>query len=803
MKIIIDGSYIAFRTFHKSPPLTNSKGVPTAVVHGVMQTLITLTNRFGKDNVAIVFDHKSKNRRHEQHPEYKATREATPEDLNIQFQLLDELIPLMGVPYYRIEGYEGDDIMATLATNAEGEVGMLTKDKDIFQLVDDRIKIYDSQTNEFFGREMVFEKYGVYPEKMGDLLALAGDTSDNIPGVAGVGPKTAAKLLEDYGNLDGIYAHVDEIKGKLKDKLIENRDNAYLSRKLVELDILDKNPEPTTRDDRQLLLERVQELELKSIYEKLFMRSGDDSAAESAPVQEHKSLAEGNVANPILAAYDNGTIYLADDGGYAVYNGENLEKIKYFYDIKNISKLTGFKPKEAYDLMLVSWLNDPDSGGLERAKTEEEGEFLSKLLSLAESEINALKEKGLLDIYLRMELPVAYVLGDMEKRGIGFDKEVMKRVADRLQDEVGEISDKIKNFVGHDINLNSPKQLQSFLFDELSLKPLKKTKTGNSTDEEALRAMMPLNPMYSNVLEDILKYREVNKLLSTYALPLGDYADKDGRIHSSFKQTGTATGRLSSVNPNMQNIPMKGEYGVLLRGAFVPAEGYCFVSFDYSQIELRILAHLSGDENLTEAYKNNEDIHTKTASGIFHVDFDKVTSDMRRLAKAVNFGILYGLSAFGLSRDTGIAQKDAKTFIERYFAAYPSVRNYIDGITESVRSKGYAETISGRKRFIKEINSRNKTIAMRGERIAVNVPMQGSAADIIKLAMVECSRVTADNRYDAYMVLQVHDELVFEVKAEQAADFAEKMQDIMENVMTLSVPLTVNGAKGNNLGELK
>ncbi len=802
MKIIIDGSYIAFRTFHKSPPLTNSKGVPTGVVHGVLNVLLTLAKRFGKENVAIVFDHKDKNRRHEQHPEYKATRDATPEDLNIQFQILDELIPLMGIAYYRIAGYEGDDIMATLAMNADGEAGILTKDKDIFQIVGDKVKIYDSQTNEFYGREMVFEKYGVYPEKMGDLLALAGDTSDNIPGVAGVGPKTAAKLLDDYGSLDGIYEHLDEIKGKLKDKLAENRDNAYLSRKLVELDILPSDPEPEIRENRDLLLEKAQELELKSVYDKLL--SGGEPTAQEPQEYTIEAISEGTPDKPLLAVYDNGKIYLADKGGYCEYTDQNLNGIKYFYDIKNIYKQTGFKPERAYDLMLISWLNDPDSGGLDKAKTEEEGGFLSKLLARAEDEVSQLKDNGLEDIYFNMELPVSYVLGDMEKRGIGFDKEVMKKVADRLQDEVADISDKIKNFVGHDINLNSPKQLSGFLFDELSLNPLKKTKTGNSTDEEALRAMMPLNPMYAHILEDILKYRELNKLLSTYALPLGDYTDQQtGRIHTSFKQTGTATGRLSSVNPNMQNIPMKGEYGVLLRGAFVPAEGYCFVSFDYSQIELRILAHLTGDVNLKTAYQHNEDIHTKTAAGIFNVAPESVNSDMRRLAKAVNFGILYGLSPFGLSRDTGIAQKDAKTFIERYFAAYPSVRSFIDKTAENTKRTGYAETIAGRKRFIKEINSRNKTIAMRGERIAVNVPMQGSAADIIKLAMIECSGVTADKGYDAYMVLQVHDELVFEVKEAQADDFARDMQEIMENVMKLDVPLVVNGAKGNNLGELK
>ncbi|MGE4268127.1 MAG: DNA polymerase I [Deferribacterales bacterium] len=804
MKIIIDGSYIAFRTFHKSPPLTNSKGIPTGVIHGVLNVLLTLSNRFRKENVAIVFDHKGKNRRHEQHPEYKATRDATPEDLNIQFQILDELIPLTGIAYYRIEGYEGDDIMATLAAHAEGEVGMLTRDKDIFQIVDDRVKIYDSQTNEFFGKELVFEKYKVVPDKMGDLLALTGDTSDNIPGVPKVGVVTAAKLLDEFGSLDGIYANLDKIKGKVKENLENNKDQAYLSRQLVELDILEKEPEPEDREDMALLMEKLQEYELKSVIVKLnSMAERSDTADEEEPQHEAIEIKECTPSKVTLVLFDSGKLYTAGDGCFYEYAGQPLDDVKYFYDIKHIYKLTGFRSGKIYDLMLVSWLNDADTGGLERAKTEELPAFIARLLAKAEAEVQALADNRLEDIYFNMELPCAYVLADMETAGIALDRGVMESVADRLRDEVGAVSDTIKNFIGHDINLNSPKQLQSFLFEELSLVPPKKTKTGNSTDEEAIKALIALNPMYAGDLENILKYRELTKLLSTYALPLCDYAGADGRIHTSFKQTGTATGRLSSVNPNMQNIPMKGDYGVLLRSAFVPAQGYKFVSFDYSQIELRILAHLTGDANLREAYRNNEDIHTKTAAGIFHVAPDQVTSHMRRLAKAVNFGILYGLSAFGLSRDTGIAQKEAKTFIERYFAAYPSVQTFIEKVKQETRTKGYAETILGRKRYIKEINSRNKTIAMRGERIAVNVPMQGSAADIIKLAMVECRRVMDDNKYDARMVLQVHDELVFEVKAEMAEEFAPVMQRIMESVVKLDVPLVVNGAVGNNLGELK
>jgi len=792
MKIVIDGSYIAFRTFHKAPPLTNSKGVPTSVIHGVLQTIITLINRYGKENVAVVFDAKGKNRRHEQHPEYKATREATPEDLGVQFGIMDELIPLLGVPYYKIEGYEGDDIMATIAMRTDDEIGLLTKDKDIFQIVDDRVKIFDSQKNEFLGVEMVEAKFGIPPEKVLELLALAGDTADNIPGVKGVGDKTAAKLLNEHGDLDGIYENIESVKGKLKEKLINDKEKAYLSRELVRLDILDEIPEPEINDNPELLKEKLLDLELKTIYEKLF------------GAKQEIILQEGKVEDIYLALYDSGKIYVTDKKNYEELADHKIEDAKFFYDIKSIYRKLKIKPDEAYDLYLISWLNDPDTGGLTRGKAETEDQFIAKLCAAAEAEQEKLKENGLEDIYFDMELPVAYVLGVMEDNGIAFDKPTMKVVADELQDEVSKMSDKIKEFVGHDINLNSPKQLQTFLFEELGLEPVKKTKTGFSTDEEALRAMMPVNPLYSHVLEDILKYRELSKLLSTYALPLGDYVcEATGRIHSSFRQTGTATGRLSSVNPNMQNIPMKGEYGIKLREAFVPKDGYSFVSFDYSQIELRILAHLTEDERLTEAYKNNEDIHTKTASGIFGVGFDQVDSDMRRLAKAVNFGILYGLSAFGLSRDTGIPQKDAKTFIERYFATYPSVKEFITETTKKTKDLGYAETLAGRKRFIKEIKSRNRTVEMRGERIATNVPMQGSAADIIKLAMIKTQQMIDDNNIDAFMVLQVHDELVFEIRENLIDDFSKKVQDIMENVMSLNVPLTVNGAAGKNLGELK
>ncbi|XOB66367.1 DNA polymerase [Deferribacteres bacterium DY0037] len=798
MKIVIDGSYIAFRTYHKSPPLTNSAGVPTSVIHGVMQSIITLINKYGRENVAVVFDAKGKNRRHEIHPEYKATRDATPEDLGVQFGIMDELIPLLGVAYYKVDGYEGDDIMATIAAHTKDDVGMLTKDKDLYQIVDDRVKIYDSQKGEFFGRDMVIEKFGVPPEKVRELLALAGDTADNIPGVAGVGVKTAAKLLNEHGSLDGIYENIESVKGKLKDKLIDNKDSAYLSYDLVGLDILESIPDVEIVKDDKKLSEKLTELELKTIQSKLFADSGSEDVQPDV-----KAVEAGDVSDVHTAVFLDGKIYVTDGEKYCEYDGHNLKSAQFFYDIKGIYRLIGERYEEAYDVFLMSWLNDPDSGGITKSKAENIEQFIGNIVVHAQEEKDKLKANGLLEVYLGMELPVAYCLGKMENNGIGFDKDVMAKVADKLQDEVAEISEKIKTFVGYDINLNSPKQLQVFLFEELGVEGLKKTKTGFSTDEESLRAMIPMNPLYAHVLEDILVYRELAKLLSTYALPLKDYVLADGRIHSSFRQTGTATGRLSSVNPNMQNIPMKGKWGVKLREAFIPREGYSFVSFDYSQIELRILAHLTGDEHLKEAYRNNEDIHTKTASGIFGVAPEKVDSGMRRLAKAVNFGILYGLSPFGLSRDTGVSQKEAKKFMEKYFATYPEVKGFIEKIAKETKEKGYAETLAGRKRFIREIRSKNRTVAMRGERIATNVPMQGSAADIIKLAMVECQAVLDDKEYDALVVLQVHDELVFEVLDKDIDAFSDRVRSIMEGVMELDVPLVVNGAAGKNLGELK
>ena len=445
---------------------------------------------------------------------------------------------------------------------------------------------------------------------------------------------------------------------------------------------------------------------------------------------------------------------------------------------------------------------DPDAGGIRQLKDESEGEFFAKLYKKRRDLFNKLKENSLDKLYYDMELPVARILAEMEQTGIMINAENIKSVAEKLKTFVDIEYDNIKDMAGQELNPNSPKQLSAYLYDKLGLKGIKKNKSGYSTDEDTLKDLRVTYPEYDNFISSILKYREINKLYSTYTLNMLEYA-VDDRIHTEFKQTGTATGRLSSINPNMQNIPQKGEYAEILRSSFVAKQGCRLVSLDYSQIELRILAHLSQDENLIKAFNENKDIHTMTAHSIFHLSpNDVVTHDIRRIAKAVNFGILYGLSSFGLARDTKVTRKEAQRFIDGYFALYPKVKIFIDEIIKQTREKGYCSTILGRKRNIHDINSRNANIRTRAERMAVNAPIQGSAADIIKLAMINCDKYIKDNNIDAKCILQIHDELIFEVNENIISDFTHKMTNIMEKAVSLSVPLLVNAETGDNWGQL-
>lgn len=794
--VLIDGNSVVYRAFYKAPPL-RAGDIPTGVIHVFLMVLDRLCNNPSVSDVRVIFDAKGKNYRHDIYNAYKETRSAMPEDLIVQLEVLKEILLVSGLPLYCVDGYEADDVIYTLSRDIKGTVWIVTKDKDLHQLINDRIFIFDYQKDELTDREGVFAKFGLYPEKIADMLALSGDSSDNVPGIAGVGPKTACSLLNEYGSLDGVFDNIRYIKGKLKEKIENARDIAYLSRRLVELAYIDNLQNTPPAKDEEKLRAFYVKYGLKQHLAKLDLKDKSVNDDKETP---RASFRYGEVAQPVITAFTGGKVYDICGGFYAEHRGGAPE---YYYDIKSLIKHGVHVPDNAIDLLLVGWLTDPDFGGVKIAKTESEGEFFARLFSVKDELVNKLKSLNLEKLYYDMELPVAFILAEMELKGILIDEGKLKHVADELSKYIKEEQGKITASAGYDLNPNSPKQLGEYLYDNLGLKGARKNKSGYSTDEDTLRDLLAEYPEHDDFLSSVLKYRELNKLYSTYTLNLLEYRKDDGRIHSDFKQTGTATGRLSSANPNMQNIPQKGEWAGILRQSFIAPEGYSFVSLDYSQIELRILAHMSQDDNLIAAFKDNRDIHTMTAKSIFHIARDEdVTSRIRRIAKAVNFGILYGLSSFGLSRDTKVSRKEAASFIDSYFALYPKVKEFTDNIIAETGEKFYAETVLGRKRFIKDILSRNANIRMRAERMAVNAPIQGSAADIIKLAMIACDKYIKEKGIDASSVLQIHDELIFEVKDESADMFLKEMKYIMENVISLRVPLIVNGETGKTWSDL-
>lgn len=807
--VILDGNSIAYRAYFKAPPLT-AGGIPTGVIHVFLSVLDKLAKNEEIGKIVAVFDAKGKNHRHELSQDYKATREAMPEDLCVQIEILKEIIPLTGVPLYSVSGYEADDVIYTLAEQNSGKVWLVTKDKDLHQLVGDKIKIYDYQTDNIIDREKVLEKFGLYPEKILDMLSLAGDTSDNIPGVAGVGIKTAHSLIEKYGDLEGVYENIPEIKGKLQEKLINGKENAFLSRQLASLVLLDELPDAPAVRDNDKLKEIYEKYRLKSHLNKLVNGGASTDIKENEDFKDFSTigftetvvpLEEGTVDEPELIAFIENETYVAGGGNYKIC--ECRKTAPFYFDLKNILKRNLTGEEKYFDVMLAGWLADPDSGGLKKAKDEDTIDFLSRIYAQRNAVAKRLEELELQELYYKVELPVAYILAHAEMAGILIDEKKLRETANSLKIAVNAALASINNRANCALNPNSPKQLGVYLYDVLGIKPLKKNKQGYSTDEETLSELREFYPDHRDFIDDILKYRELNKILSTYTLNLLDFRGSDGRIRTDFKQTGTATGRLSSANPNLQNIPQRSEVAQDIRSAFVAGVGKTFVAIDYSQIELRILAHMSGDENLVASFMEGIDIHSMTARSIFHLDENsEISADLRRIAKAVNFGILYGLSPFGLSRDTKVTASEAKVFIDRYFELYPGVGSFITGIIEETKSKGYCHTILGRKRFIKDINSRNGNIRQRAERMAVNAPIQGSAADIIKLAMIECDNYIKAKGVNARLILQIHDELLFEVADEEVENFSRDAKKIMESVFKLNVPLLVNCKTGKNWGDL-
>ncbi|MCA1927574.1 MAG: DNA polymerase I [Calditerrivibrio sp.] len=790
MLIIIDGHSLAYKIFYKTPMLYNSQKIPTSTVHSFLNTLLSIRDKFHPDRLVVVFDSKGKTERHDLMEDYKANRQATPPDLITQVEYLKQIIPLIGFELYAKEGIEADDLIYTIAQNNSSETYIVTKDKDIAQLVSDNVKILDYTSNELLDREKIYDKYLVYPEQIVDFLALCGDSSDNIPGVKGVGEKTAVALLKEFGNLDNIYQNLDKIKPSWRIKLENDKELAYLSRDLAKLRLIDNLDSCRVYSEKDLRVV-LKELELKSIESRVFK-------------EDNVQLIFSKVEKSSMAFTIGGKFYITDGKNIELIDNNYNLSVEYIFNLKEFVKNKFKLPDRVFDLEILSWMTDPDSGVINLSENDTVESFAKKIISKKDLVIDLMNRYNMWELYWNIEYKIIYLIADMELNGIKLDPIKLKEVDCKIRNLMENEKNHIDNLIGEEININSPKQLSKIIFEKLKMQPFKKTKTGYSTDEESLRNMIVINQDHEELLRSILRHREYSKLVSTYTSKLSDFINPlTNRIHSQFKQTGTATGRLSSNNPNLQNIPQKGELGSEIRSSFISEDGYSFLSFDYSQIELRILAHISDDENLKNAFFNNLDIHNITAMNVLGITEDQITKDIRRIAKAVNFGIVYGLSPYGLSRDLQIPLSDSKRFIDKYFKTYPLVKKYMSDIVAYAQENGYVETIAGRKRFISDINNSNGTMRQRAERIAINSPIQGSAADIIKMAMIKSFDYIKQTELDAKIILQIHDELVFEVNDKDIDKASKNIKLIMENVWKLKVPLQVSCYISKNLGELK
>ena len=862
---IIDTFGFLFRNFYALPPLKSKKGTPTGMITGFMNFIASLGRDFPTDYVVFTLDSKEEETfRKKLYPKYKANRPEAPEDLKTQLPIAIGLIKEMGFKMLEIPGFESDDLIASLATLAAKngiKVKIVSHDKDMYQLIDDKkIVIFDPIKKKEIDEEGCIEKFGVHPKYFKDFQALVGDSSDNIPGVKGIGVKTAAKLINEYKTLENIYEHIDEIKGALKKKLIEGRENAFLSRELVTLktDLFDNiNLEEFKYPEINPILkvaDKLIDLDITSIIERvkkegLYIKTkapGNQIKFDAVLIENEKELFEiidkigdktvafdtetDSLENPNIVgfsfAFEKERAYYVPINHY--YLGvtpqipENvalkaIEKIlekkvighNLKFDFKMLRKYSLKTPVPFADTMILAWLLDPDSPvGLDSvakryldhtnikfkdivAKNQNFSEIDIKTATkyAAEDAIITLKlyekmkerlwEEAKFD-FENIEMPFINLLIDMENEGIKLDIKYMENLQKEITQKLKELTQKIYELAGSEFNIKSPKQLGHILFEVLKLPPKKKTKTGYSTDEKVLNSLKNTHP----IIPLLLEYRKLDKLLSTYVIPLKEYAkkDKNHKIYTNFLQTGTATGRLSSKNPNLQNIPTSTDINI--RNAFI-AENR-FVSLDYSQIELRLLAHFSQDENLINAFLNDEDIHQKTAD---------IIGTSRSVAKSINFGLIYGMGPKKLSETINVSTKEAKEFIEKYFASFPTVKNFIEKTKLEARSRGYVETLLKRRRFFDFASANARTIA-NFEREAVNTIFQGSAADIIKKAMLEIKQTFPK----AKMILQIHDELIFEIDNE---DEAYEYKKIMENVFKLKVPLKVGISFGKRWGELK
>ncbi len=828
--LLIDSNSLINRAFYALPILSTDEGVYTNAVYGFLKMFYKAVEEYSPDCIVCAFDVKHPTFRHERYSEYKAGRKPMPEELRSQIPLLKQVLQSLGVFTFEIKGFEADDIIGTYARLAEEEdyeAAILTGDRDSFQLISNNVSVWFTKKGiselEVLTPLNLKDFYGVMPQQVCDLKALMGDSSDNIPGIQGVGEKTALSLIEKYGTLEGIYEDAENIKGKLGERIRDGKNDAFESRFLATI----CRQVPVTPVSQTVYAppsdEVHREIFTKYQFKSLLEKYGGKEEKFDAAVKDFDEFAfKGDTlavymgANEIFVATDEKEEYRISLTVDLLSVGMDIEDVKIalapylenegikkiFYDSKQAMHVFNCINNVYGDVMLAEYLLEAGGEEISEDKIFERysaNKGAAALCYIFNKQEKALAKKELISLYKEMELPLARVLFDMEKTGFYVDGEALKLLGSELSLKINELQKQIHFLAGKEFNINSPVQLGEVLFNDLGLPPVKKTKRGYSTDNDVLESLE--HP----IIAPIMEYRQLQKLKSTYIDGMFQLvSQKDGRIHSTFKQAVTATGRISSTEPNLQNIPVRYEAGRAIRKAFLAEKAdHVLVNADYSQIELRILAHLSGDETLINSFNNSEDIHARTAAEVLNKDISLVTSAERSQAKAVNFGIVYGISDFGLSKSIGTTKKEAAQFMETYFERYPKVEKYLKESVNQAKKCGYARTVMGRRREIPELRAQNYNVRSFGERVAMNAPIQGSAADIIKLAMLKVSEALKEKAYLGKLILQVHDELIIEAPIAHKDECEKMLKEIMESVYSLSVPLTADTNTGRTWFELK
>ena len=880
--LIVDGANSLYRAFFAIPGLRTSTGTPTNAALGFVNMLIKVMREEEPDRVVVVFDAPGETFRHELYDDYKAGRDATPEDLSSQIPLVRELVAAQGIPLLEAPGFEADDVIATLVERAPADtrVVIVSTDRDLMQLVSERVTMVDGIRDRRYDPAGVADRFGVAPEKILDLRALVGDTSDNIPGVKGIGEKTAAKLLDQYGDLENLLAHAGEVKGKrAREALAEHADEARLSKRLSTLrsDVplpFEPADAPAPAPDRERLRELYTRLEFTRLLEALDAEPGAGPAPSAAVSVSVELLADAAALDetleelsklpcvPLLAVIEgegalsgeahglavalgrDRAVYLpfvdglalaevaerlaplVGEGGSVAWTGADSKALQILFaeagfplgaphfDAELAAQLLDGGSQRAMaalasqllGLKLRSWEDLAGRGAKAKAAAElpleDVAQWAAERVCAVEAlrgpALRRLEAEGAAGLYHEVELPLTVVLARMQRNGVRVDEMVLATLSRDYQAELDRIEDEVYGLAGEEFLISSPKQLQRILFEKLKLPVIKKTKTGYSTDEDVLEQLSARHDLPARVLA----FRRLSKLKNTYVDAIPPLVSaRSGRVHPSYNQIGAATGRMSATNPNVQNIPIRTAEGVRIREAFVPAEGRLLLSADYSQVELRILAHYSEDESLIDAFQRGEDVHRRTAAEVAGIEPEAVSDDQRARAKAINFGIIYGSTAFGIANQLGIASAEAQETIDAYFARYRGVRRFLDETVVEAKQRGYVTTLLGRRRQLPDLASRNRVLRQAAERMAVNSVIQGTAADLIKKAMVAVDGALVSGGVDARMILQVHDELVFEVDEGAAEDVGARVRELMEGVLALRVPLVVDVGMGRNWRE--